>query len=491
MPFRKRVVVTLRGMVKSGDVDMNFGLNILSPRRLLPLLVSACLSAGATAPGRAAAATVNPHAVLVNSFAGWGTSLCWWAHVVGGYSNREEFAQMAFVKLGLNIVRYNIGGGENPALPDSMQPRARVPGFEPSPGKWDWSADANQRWMLRRAMELGANRVEAFANSPPWWMTASGSVTGSTNGTANNLLPQYEDAFAEYLVNTVSHLTALDHVYFDYLSPVNEPTSGWWKYGGHQEGCHIGPAQQARLVRLIHKYLVAAGMTNGIIASEDNSERETCNSLHAYPAADLNLVSLVATHSYNANAPDELRLLARNRYKPLWVSEYGDADASGLTMARRIQSDLTVMRAQAWVYWQVVDGTGGWTMIKNRENGDARHEPGEKFYVRWQFSHFIRPGCQLIGVNESHSLAAYDAAGQKLTVVAVNDGTNALKVVYHLAAFAQTGTAVSVTRTSKTEPGVSLADIALEGKGFTASLPAGSVTTFVIPNTSVAAAGQD
>lgn len=478
-------------MVKSGDVDMNFGLNILSPRRLLPLLVSACLSAGATAPGRAAAATVNPHAVLVNSFAGWGTSLCWWAHVVGGYSNREEFAQMAFVKLGLNIVRYNIGGGENPALPDSMQPRARVPGFEPSPGKWDWSADANQRWMLRRAMELGANRVEAFANSPPWWMTASGSVTGSTNGTANNLLPQYEDAFAEYLVNTVSHLTALDHVYFDYLSPVNEPTSGWWKYGGHQEGCHIGPAQQARLVRLIHKYLVAAGMTNGIIASEDNSERETCNSLHAYPAADLNLVSLVATHSYNANAPDELRLLARNRYKPLWVSEYGDADASGLTMARRIQSDLTVMRAQAWVYWQVVDGTGGWTMIKNRENGDARHEPGEKFYVMWQFSHFIRPGCQLIGVNESHSLAAYDAAGQKLTVVAVNADRNPLAVAYDLAAFARTGTAVKVTRTAEAEPGVSLPDIALEGKRFTASLPAKSVTTFVISNTSVSAAGQD
>ena len=469
---------------------MNFGPSILSPRRLLSALVAFCLSVGATTNSRAAA-TVNPHAVLVNSFAGWGTSLCWWAHVVGGYSNREEFAQLAFVKLGLNIVRYNIGGGENPARPDSMQPRARVPGFEPAPGVWEWSADANQRWMLRRAVELGANRVEAFANSPPWWMTASGSVTGSTNGTADNLLPRYEDAFAEYLVNTVSNLTVLDHVTFDYLTPVNEPTSGWWKYGGHQEGCHIGPAQQARLVQLIHKHLVAAGMTNGIIASEDNSELETYNSLHAYRSADLNLVSLFATHTYNANAPEELRRFAQIRYKPLWVSEYGDADASGLTMARRIQSDLTRMRAQAWVYWQVVDGTGGWTMIKNRENGDARHEPSEKFYVMWQFSHFIRPGSRLIGVNESHSLAAYDPAGQKLTVVAVNDDTNALEVAYNLTAFVRTGTAVNVTRTSQTEPGVSLPDITLAGKSFTASLPARSVTTFVISNTAAASAGQD
>jgi galactan endo-1,6-beta-galactosidase len=29
-------------------------------------------------------ATVNPGSVVVSNFLGWGTSLCWWANVVGG-----------------------------------------------------------------------------------------------------------------------------------------------------------------------------------------------------------------------------------------------------------------------------------------------------------------------------------------------------------------------------------------------------------------------
>ena len=49
--------------------------------------------------------TVDARKVLVSRFDGWGTSLCWWAHVVGGYTNREEYADLAFKDLGLNIVR--------------------------------------------------------------------------------------------------------------------------------------------------------------------------------------------------------------------------------------------------------------------------------------------------------------------------------------------------------------------------------------------------
>ena len=50
---------------------------------------------------------------------------------------------------------------------------------------WNWNADQNQRWVLRQALALGANWVDAYANSPPWWMTVSGSVTGAVGGTNN------------------------------------------------------------------------------------------------------------------------------------------------------------------------------------------------------------------------------------------------------------------------------------------------------------------
>src|SRR5579863_7512664 len=80
-------------------------------------------------------------------FEGWGTSLGWWANVVGGYTNRDAYADLAFNGLKLNIVRYNIGGGENPGITNTLQPRARMQGFEATRGSWNWSADPNQRWI--------------------------------------------------------------------------------------------------------------------------------------------------------------------------------------------------------------------------------------------------------------------------------------------------------------------------------------------------------
>ena len=72
-------------------------------------------------------AAVDPNLVLVEDFEGWGTSLCWWANVVGGYANRGTYANLAFSQLKLNIVRYNIGGGENPTLTNSpTEYRARM-----------------------------------------------------------------------------------------------------------------------------------------------------------------------------------------------------------------------------------------------------------------------------------------------------------------------------------------------------------------------------
>ncbi|HEV2318337.1 MAG TPA: hypothetical protein VGV18_01200, partial [Verrucomicrobiae bacterium] len=102
-------------------------------------------------------AKINPANVLVNDFQGWGVSLCWWANVVGGYSNRVQYADLIFKGLKLNIVRYSIGGGENPAGPGTIQFRAMVPGFEPKRGVWDWNADRNQRWMLKAALVRGVN----------------------------------------------------------------------------------------------------------------------------------------------------------------------------------------------------------------------------------------------------------------------------------------------------------------------------------------------
>lgn len=424
---------------------------------------------------------VDPGFAVVPSFDGWGTSLCWWANVVGGYANRASYASLAFGTLKLNIVRYNIGGGENPGIANTMEYRARMPGFQSADGTWNWNADANQRWMLRQAVALGADRVVAFANSPPWWMTVSGSVTGSADGTSNNLQPASEADFASYLATVVSNLTVLDGVKFDLATPMNEPTGSWWKLGGRQEGCHMSADQQARMVTALRSALDARNLAAGVDASEDTDEQDTINSVNAYGAAQAG-VALVASHTYGANNPTGLRNLSARLQKPAWISEYGDGDATGLTMARRIRDDLAGTWARAWIYWQVVDNAGGWGFLYNPldASGNIAYSLNKKFYVMAQFSRFIRPGCQILGTGDNTSLAAYDATNQTLTLVAVNDTTNALNAEFNLAAFAALPTQAAAVRTSPTENLAAIAPVPVAGKNLLVTLIPQSVTTFTL-----------
>jgi O-glycosyl hydrolase len=426
-------------------------------------------------------ATVDPAFPSVTNFAGWGTSLCWWANVTGGYANRNDYATLAFTTLKLNLVRYNIGGGENPGIPNPLPYRARMPGFEPTNGVWDWNADANQRWMLRQAVARGADQVIAFANSPPWWMTVSGSVTGSTNGTSNNLQTGYETSFASYLATVVSHLAVLDGVNFTAVTPVNEPTAAWWKYGGRQEGCHMDANQQARVVNALRAALNSQHLAIGIDASEDNDEQSTINSLNNYGSSRTN-VTLIAAHSYGANNPTGLRRLSDRLQTPAWISEYGDGDGTGITMARRIHDDITGARTRAWIYWQVVDNAAGWGLLYNplRGGGNTAYTINEKFYVLGQFSQFIRPGFQILNVNDNYSLAAYQPTNQTLVIVAVNDTTKSLRMNYNLAGFASLPARISAVRTSATEKLSPLAAIPISNQSFSAALIPKSVTTFVL-----------
>lgn len=426
-------------------------------------------------------ATINPHNVLVERFDGWGTSLCWWANVLGRATNRADYADLAFKKLQLNIVRYNIGGGENPAISNSMEIRARLPGFEPRPGVWDWSADANQRWFLRAAVARGANRVEAFANSPPYWMTVSGSVTGATNGAADNLRVECEGMFADYLATVVSNLTVLDGVKFNLVTPMNEPGADWWHYGGRQEGTHMSHEQQARMINLLRLALARRGLEIGIVASEDNDEQSTVKAVKSYAPPPQKLLSLIATHTYGANNPAGVRRLAAALGRPLWVTEYGDGEASGLMMARRIRDDIAQTHAAAWIYWQFAEPDSQWGLV-----GYHWGEPSpkitinKKFYVLAQFSCFIRPGFQILDAGDKNSLAAYDAASHRLVLVTVNDSEHPLTAAFNLDLFRAPSAPVACYRTSDRENMQAVDPVVLTGGKLISILPPRSVTTQVV-----------
>ncbi|MDF2523786.1 MAG: hypothetical protein K0R31_1427, partial [Clostridiales bacterium] len=99
------------------------------------------------------------------SIDGWGTSLCWWANAAGGWTmtggsgkeKREELMQLFFSEEGLdfNIVRYNIGGGDNPSEKQHMFHYRGIPCYKEMPdSKFNPEADWRQLWVLKRAYEI-------------------------------------------------------------------------------------------------------------------------------------------------------------------------------------------------------------------------------------------------------------------------------------------------------------------------------------------------
>lgn len=426
-------------------------------------------------------ARVDPTDILVEGFQGWGTSLCWWANVVARYPNRDAYANLAFNFLKLNIVRYNIGGGENPQGPGTLEFRARMPGFEPRRGMWTWDADLNQRWMLKAAIARGVNRVEAFANSPPYWMTVSGSVTGAKGG-GNNLLVDCEKDYAIYLAEAVSNIGRLDGVTFHSIAPMNEPAGGWWNFGRISEGCHMSVDQQERVINLLRTELDRRGLKLAIDAPEDWDERSGVNTLNSFAQGTRNNVGQISTHTYWANDGVELNTLAGSLGKPLWHTEYGDDDATGMRTARRIRDDLRWLRPLAWCYWQVVDYAGGWGMLYNPldEKGDFSYTINRKFYAIGQFTRFLRPGCEIVDCGDANSIAGYDPLTGSLAIVTVNDNVADFTVTFDLRGFSAVGDTVQCYRTSASESLKQISPIDVTGRQFISTVPAQSVTTFLL-----------
>jgi len=420
---------------------------------------------------------------------GWGTSLAWFAHIMGDapVAVRDKLISLLFnpqTGLGLNVVRYNIGGGENPKY-HFLQKRAAIPGYEPSLNTWDWSADKAQRTFLKAAMNEGADQVEAFSNSPPYWMTVSGSVTGSQTGYTNNIAPSEYENFANYLAKVVEHFAKDWGITFRTLEPFNEPVSTWWKFGGTQEGSHISNSAQAKILADLSEHLKTRNSITQISAPDDNSINQTVTTWASYPSGIQKDVSQINTHSYTGSQRTELLDLAQKAGTDLWMSEYGDADGTGLTMSEQILSDMKTLRPNAWVYWQAVDDAPGWGFLTSHLNHETTYtySVNEKYYVMANYSKFIRPGFIFINVADSQSLAAYDPNSETLVIVKTNDGFAPQTVSYDLSKFSHVGPRAMVYRTTRvgsTDNLKPMAPISVDHNRLTVIASPFSVTTYVI-----------
>ncbi len=426
---------------------------------------------------------------------GWGTSLAWWANVAGGFpsTQRQHIVDLIFDRktgLGLNIVRYNIGGGENPLYlaPNHqfLSLRACIPGYEPSPGVWDWKADSNQRCILKMAIKDGANIVQAFSNSPPYWMTISGSVTGALDS-GNNLSPKFYDAFSYYLARVVKHFHNHWGITFESVEPFNEPNTNYWHFGGSQEGCHFDCALQNILIKKLGMALQLEGSAcTPIAASDATNVFSAVHTFQSYDSATLKAISQIDTHTYWGGGRRKLYELSKTAGKPLWMSETGEGDASGLSLSQRALKDMNVMHAVAWVYWQAVDG-GGWGLLSSKEDSysDTEFSFNKKYYVFANYTRFIRPGFQILGSNDPESLVAYSSKRHTLVIVTTNPGNSQKLVTLDLSGFGSSGGIGELYSTSPDRNLQSMPDLHSIHKSFSYLASEKSVNTMVIKGVSV------
>lgn len=426
-------------------------------------------------------------------FEGWGTSLCWWAELVGAWNeaNRDQFLGALAdpdTGLGYNIFRYNIGGGDQPGHDHLTKGDGggKVPGYKPTEkGNFDWTADPAQRGVALRLNKVVKDPIfEAFSNSPPWWMTKSGCVSGSNDG-SDNLKEDYFDDFADYLSEVALHFKTDWGLTFRTVEPFNEPSAGWWKSNGGQEGCGFKNNQSKMIVEL-GKALKKKGLfpATSVSAADETSIKQAHDQLGNYTSEALSYLGQVNTHSYSDGSyRKQLYNRAFGLNKRLWQSETGPLSKSGdehiaLWMANVIIQDLRDMKAEAWVDWQIADPAENWRSIKaDHKKQTFSYMP--RYYMHAAFSRYIRPGSRIIDSDNGNTVAALRPDGA-LVIVVRNSGSSDVKYNFDLTKFDKIGASAKVVRFELPGSLTPQSDIAVANKSLSMTAKSNTVTTMVI-----------
>ncbi len=467
--------------------------------------------------------TKNASATNDGTFQGWGTSLCWWANRLG-YSPvlTEKSAELFYSDKGLNlnIMRYNIGGGDDPTHKHITRTDSMVPGWlyfdeENDSYYYDYEADKNQINVMKECVKASGKDafVEVFSNSPPYFMTKSGCSSGGKNPNKNNLKDECYEDFAEYLAHVTEYINNTLNIKVSSISPMNEPNTHYWKaFSDKQEGCHFDAGEsQNKILLETYKAIKKRNLDHIVlVGSDETSTSKQITAYNKYSYEVKSIIGRISTHTYSTRSINQLGALMKEENKNIWMSETdwskvagknaGDM-SGGLWLAKKIISDINGLSPSAWVLWQVIDyhiSENGYMGNKdfgmpNIKGGFwglavADHDKDEiilsnKYYAMGQFSRYIRPGDTIIHCDKN-ALAAYNKNTGKIVIVAVNDTSKTKKITFFLDGFNKDYQTAEIIRTSSSlEEGEKWANVGtadVTDNRINVNLKSNSVTTFIL-----------
>lgn len=498
-------------------------------------------------PSAAAADTklvvLDPSDTVPWEFEGFGTSIGWWGNRIG-YSDKlaQQAAELFFSEdgLGLDIVRYNVGGGDNPThnhvtRSDSKLPCFAVPEYNTDGTlkkdengdvlyTYNWDNDKNQLNVLRRIKEQNPNvHIEGYTNSPPWFMTNTGCSGGGTvhmaaNGKdvdyiEENLDPSNYDVFAKFLGDVTEHMAEIG-LPFDSYSPMNEPcpdTAYWGENSVKQEGNLVaqGEHQSGIIVALKNEY--KSRNIDTLVAGADETDATlAANGYNKLTDEAKAALDRIDTHTYgfwkSTNDRAAVKKAALAAGKPLWMSE-DDWSWAFWGLADQIRNDLNIMQAGAWCIWDIIDrhkdadfvAPDGSTPEKDATLdptaglwgvGMADHDNetillANKYYAFGQYSRYVHPGDTLIA-SSNETFAAYNKDSGDIKIVLSNDKDTDKNYTFDLSAFTNVGATVTEIRSNNLtgEDAEHWKEIngeaSISGKTLNVTSKAGTITTFVV-----------
>ena len=365
---------------------------------------------------------------LEQEITGWGTSGCWWAQKLGECESAEEVTKLLFTKegLGLNIYRYNIGGGskDDPTgRLDKNSSRATesflVWSEEEQDWVYDWSKDAAAQKILNMILDYGCvDTVVMFANSPHYSMCVSGNASGGLEPAQSNLRKDCYDDYVDYFLDITQHFID-EGVPVKYISPINEPQ---WDWGGGwvgQEGCHYEIDEAVELIRMFALEIKERNMDVKISALESGQVGDHAIECLEKLYADEDIRDVLGTYAYHSYWTDRDFILkdAFGYYidkkfptVELEMSEWCELPCehdiddieAGLIMARTIGEDIAHTGVNSWSTWVAVN-EGGVRADSMIAVGDSyeNYQISKRYYAMGHYTKFIPVGSRAVDTDVS------------------------------------------------------------------------------------------
>ncbi len=397
---------------------------------------------------------------VFQKYEGIGASGAWWAQIVGGWDNvddsgvemRDAVSRMLYSKtegIGLDIYRYNIGGGSAHSGRGEYSDFARrTESFDAGEGKHDFTRDKNAVYMMKQSVKDGAGEVILFVNSPIERLTKNHlSHLNKNQAFRTNLSSKNYLSFAKYCLDVTEHFID-EGVPVKFLSPINEP---FWIWTGGQEGCHYSPRQSGKVMRCFAlemkkrnklKNVKLSGVENGDIRWFNKSYTRE---LMRYPEVR-DVIDAVDLHSYCLHMPipffnNRVKFLKRYRkwldrkYPKLpvkmseWTHMVGGKNtgmSSALEVAKVMYEDFTLLNVTSWQHWIACSHYDYHDGLLYLDLENKTFETTKRLWVTGNFSKYISLGATRFEVesDDSEIMLLGFKKDNKTVVIIINPTSN-------------------------------------------------------------------